>query len=160
DPVGNAYVTTGIAGEHILIKYSPDGEELWVRRYSLPGQYVSAIALAVDSAGNLIAAGAAGSAFLTLKYDPSGHLLWAARDGWGGTSSYPAAMTLDNSGNVYVTGTSSLVDPGGNIADARSHFLTAKYSASGQLLWVAARPGMQGYPRPRAVRVDSQGNVI
>src|SRR5204862_4777854 len=40
DPVGNAYVTTGIAHEHILIKYSPHGEELWVRRYCLSGQYV------------------------------------------------------------------------------------------------------------------------
>src|SRR5207249_122614 len=104
-------------GEHILIKYSPDGDQLWVHRHPLPDHYVTAKALALDSNGNVIAGSWAGSIFLTLKYDPAGNLLWAAAEDWGTQDNIMNDMAVDSSDNVYVTGSSDVLYPGTSSAN-------------------------------------------
>jgi hypothetical protein len=157
DSVGNAYVGGDVGREHIVVKYSADGDELWVRRYAVPDYFVLVKAVALDPEGNVVAAGdvhaAEGvSAFLTLKYDSAGKLLWVARDDWNGSNNFLTGMDLDSDGNVYVTGSSFL---------RRHHLLTAKYSPAGRLLWVAARRPTRGYHAvARALKVDSRGDAI
>jgi Ig-like domain-containing protein/putative pyrroloquinoline-quinone binding quinoprotein len=157
DPLGNAYVGGDVGREHIVVKYSAEGDELWLRRYAVPDYFVLVKAVALDDAGNVVAAGdvhtAGGvAAFLTLKYDSGGKLLWVARDDWNGSNNFLTGMGLDSDSNVYLTGSSHL---------RRHHLLTAKYSPAGRLLWVAARRPTRGYHAvARALKVDSQGNAI
>ena len=78
DNNGNAYVT-GYSprganfSEFATVKYDPDGNQLWVARYNLGGDYDAAIDLALDAAGNVYVTGLSfdGSTELnivTLKY--------------------------------------------------------------------------------------------
>ena len=63
DKGGNVYVTGysfgyGSSYDYATIKYAPDGETLWVRRYNGTGDYKdSASALAVDNNGNVYVTG-------------------------------------------------------------------------------------------------------
>ncbi|MGB5422521.1 MAG: hypothetical protein WBN03_10200, partial [Desulfobacterales bacterium] len=78
DAAGNVYVTGKNAGEksdhsgyytdYATIKYDPDGNELWVARYSGPGNSnAKAAALAVDAAGNVYVTGGSGGDYVTIK---------------------------------------------------------------------------------------------
>ncbi len=107
DGSGNVYVTGSSEGDYATIKYSPDGDTLWVRRYS-----GSASALAVDDSGNVYVTGwSYGSGtfddYATIKYAPNGDSLWVRRyNGPGNDYDLPFALALDGDGNVYVTGES------------------------------------------------------
>ena len=63
DNLLNVYVTGGSYGsgidyDYATIKYDPDGNELWVKRYDGPGNYYDyAEALAVDGADNVYVTG-------------------------------------------------------------------------------------------------------
>src|SRR5262252_8382532 len=90
DADGNIYVTGRSAGDgtgidFFTIKYSPDGKELWSRRYDGPahGEDI-ARALAIDAQGNVYVTGESLSDetsmdFATIKYDPDGNELWVRR---------------------------------------------------------------------------------
>ena len=114
DSAGNAYVTgrsmAATGSDCATIKYSPDGAELWVRRYSGPGGNAGATALAVDSSGNVYVAGnsvaATSTGYAMVKYGPDGAELWVRHyDGPAGND-YATALAVDSSGNAYVTGRS------------------------------------------------------
>ncbi|MFO7639501.1 MAG: SBBP repeat-containing protein, partial [bacterium] len=114
DGQGNVYVTgysegLGTGPDYATIKYSPDGEELWVTRYAGPEvgqQYPTA--LAVDGQGNVYVTGSCGGwgtwqDYATVKYSPDGEELWLAL--YDGPASYwdqAYALVLDGQGNVYV----------------------------------------------------------
>jgi len=78
DSAGNVYVTgysyAGItSNEYTTIKYSPDGETLWVKSYNGPGNYDDvALALTIDDGGNIYVTGLSWSAtsadYATIKY--------------------------------------------------------------------------------------------
>ena len=81
DTSGNLYVTgisfgSGSDFDYATIKYAPNGDTLWVRRYNGPGNfYDGARALAVDNSGNVYVAGRSeGSGtsldYATIKYSP------------------------------------------------------------------------------------------
>ncbi|MEO0052317.1 MAG: SBBP repeat-containing protein [candidate division WOR-3 bacterium] len=104
--------------DFVTIKYSPDGEELWVKRYDGSGKDDMPFGLAFDSSGNIYVGGwsqvPADSVnykadYTLLKYDPDGNLLWEARysgpDNLGGCI-YSIAIDRDNfvytAGNIFV----------------------------------------------------------
>jgi len=134
---GNVYVTgysdgSGSSSDYATIKYAPNGDTLWVRRYNGPAPvYVypsgKAFALALDNAGNVYVTGycfGSGTSwdYTTIKYAPNGDTLWAIRyNGPGNSSDYAYALALDTAGNVYVTGWSEGI---GTFAD----YATIKYS--------------------------------
>ena len=165
DTEGNVYVTgsstgSGTAEDYATVKYSSEGEELWVARYDGPGgddDY--ALALALDSDGNIYVTGSSEgsdlcSDYATVKYSPAGEELWVARyDGPGDGNDWGYALALDSDGNIYVTGSSGGLDTGEDYA-------TVKYSSEGEELWVARydRPG-GGSAVANALAVDSEGNV-
>jgi hypothetical protein len=150
--------------DYTIIKYSPLGDSLWVRRLDGTGGGTDeANALAIDSDGNTCVTGASwgsGSGFdyLTVKVGPSGDTLWTRRyNGPHNGADVAHAIAVDAAGNVYVTGESEgLIGIHGIFED----FATVKYSPDGDLQWVARYNGPGGdYDRAASVSVDGSGNV-
>jgi hypothetical protein len=116
DSQGNVYVTgrsigSGTGFDYATIKYDANGNELWVRRYNSPGNGGdAALALAVDSQGNVYVTGVSegsgtGRDYATIKYDANGTQLWVRRyNGPGNSEDVARALAVDRQGNVYVTG--------------------------------------------------------
>ncbi len=87
--------------------------EQWVARYDGPANDSdSALALAVDSAGNVYVTGGSdgdgtGSDYTTVKYDTDGNELWVTRyNGPVNHIDWAWALAVDSAGNFYVTGES------------------------------------------------------
>ncbi|TKJ39070.1 hypothetical protein CEE37_11645 [candidate division LCP-89 bacterium B3_LCP] len=137
DSIGNIYITGQSDGEilgfkdHVTIKYSSDGEELWENRYNGPSnQSEQGLSLATDNIGNLYVTGTSSggvtlSDFATIKYDSSGVEQWIAiYNGPGNGTDYPNTVAVLPTGEVFVGGTS--VGEG-----TSSDYCTIKYSQSG-----------------------------
>lgn len=116
--------------DYATIKYSADGDTIWVRYYD-NGSADYSWDLVVDNAGNVIVTGMSKSAangwrFATVKYTPAGDTIWTRRyEDFGGSAE---ALTVDDSGCVYVTGRIYGATADGDI-------LTIKYSPAGDTEW-------------------------
>ncbi len=165
DNLGNVYVMgwstgSGTGSDYATVKYSPDGNQLWVARYNGPGNSSdSAQALAVDNSGNVYVTGwstgsGTGSDYATIKHNPDGNQLWVARyNGLANINEEARSLSVDNSGNVYVTGYSY-----GSGTD--QDYATVKYTPDGNELWVARYNGdANNYDSAYALAVDNSGNV-
>lgn len=166
DAGGNAIVAgqsvgIGTSADLIVQKYNTNGDLQWTRIYNGPANaFDTARAVAVDSAGNIYAAGGSvdnttAQDFLTVKYAADGTLLWArTHNGPDNLDDGATAIALDAAGNAYATGFSS---HGVNDNDA----LTIKYAADGTQQWFQRFSGADnkndiGY----AIAVDGAGNVL
>jgi FG-GAP-like repeat len=149
-----------------------DGTPLWQQSYSGPaGRDDSAVAVALDQAGNVYLSGyatrslAAPSSgyqriFKTLKYSANGALLWDASFNASGDAGafddVANALSLDSAGNAYVSG--RVADPAGG-----SSLQVVKHAASdGAVLWQwsISGAGAAAYGEAFASGVDSSGNLI
>lgn len=169
DHNGNVYVTgfgssdsLGLAYDFLTIKYNPNGDTAWVRRFNVPGgSTAEARAIAVDAAFNVyvtgISAGAiSGWDYTTVKYYPNGDTAWTRiYNGPANGSDLATAMALDNSGNIYVTGSS---ESGGS--GSPQDFITIKYRPNGDTVWIRrySEPGNSS-DLANAIAVDGHGNV-
>ena len=166
DSSGNIYVTGKSAGngtddDVVTIKYYPDGDTAWVRRYDGPqSRSDSASAIAVDDSGNVYVTGFCDAGgfntgdYATIKYHPDGDTAWVRTyDGPGRGRDDAHALTVDSSGNVYVTG-KSVGDGTGN------DYATIKYYPNGDTAWVRRYNGSaNGWDCAYAIAVDDSGNV-
>jgi uncharacterized delta-60 repeat protein len=129
DQSGNVCVTgwasmTGYARECVTIKYNPNGDTVWTRRYG--GSYDQwGNSITVDTLGNIYVTGegtylSTSQDFITIKYSPSGIQLWDIKyNGTGNSFDVDAIMTLDNQNNIYVTGCSQGSGTGRDLATVK-----------------------------------------
>ena len=165
DSSGNIYVTGRSAGsgtdlDYATIKYEPNGDTAWVRRYNGPGnQWDVATAIAVDGSGNVYVTGysvgnGTSNDFATIKYDSNGDTAWVRRyNGPNYQVDNANAIAVDGSGNVYVTGLST--DMG-----LASYYVTIKYTSDGDTLWLRRYIGPgNNHDEAQALAMDGSGNV-
>lgn len=169
DGSGNVYVTgesdTSEAQNNndlVTVKYSPAGDTLWTRRYDADGGNDVGLAVAVDGAGNVFAAGASQQAGvlnpILLKYSPSGVLLWQRRypvpvdiTFYNYVGYHPVSLCLDAGGFAYLAANT---DTG-----RASDYLTIKYNPNGDTAWARTHDRAGYGDAPNALTCDSRGNV-
>ncbi len=164
DGSGNAIVTgtsndTEGSLDYVTIKYAPNGDTLWLRRYKGPGENLDeAYALAIDSAGNVYVTGYSfGSGinydYATIKYYPNGDTAWVRRYDGPTKDDYAKAIAVDNSGCVYVTGFSDSTGSG-------QDYVTIKYDSAGNEVWVRRYNGPNnGTDEAIALAIDKSSNI-
>jgi len=166
DRHGNVYVigsstSPDYGNDFVTIKYSPEGDILWLQRFSEgTNSSEGARHIEIDKNGDIYVMGyciepSTGFDFALVKYRPSGEIVWSNRyDSDGHGNDEPMAMELDQSGNIYVTGKTDRSDTG-------YHYLTIKYSQSGETLWTKSFSGLgHSAESPSGLAVDPAGNVI
>ena len=166
DTSGNVFVTGRSDGidfnkDYATIKYSSDGDELWVKRYDGPNNNGDgARAIAVDKFGNVYVTGESSidninnSDYTTIAYGPNGNLLWLKKyNGPGSGTDAAQAITVDTLGNVYVTG-------GSWTQQGVGAYATIKYSSTGTEIWVQRWNNLPGHGgEAKSIAVDDDGNV-
>ncbi|MEO0166293.1 MAG: SBBP repeat-containing protein [candidate division WOR-3 bacterium] len=164
---GNLYLTgytmSSGAGDYLTIKYRPNGDTAWTRRYNGTGNgYDFAHWVCVDAQENVYVTGySRGLSYqddiATVKYDSSGNLLWVTRiNGVGNYNDKGHKVIADNRGFVYVVG---YVNPysTGTLYD----YVTIKLNAeTGDTIWVRTyNDPLDSTDIARDIEVDSAGNV-
>jgi hypothetical protein len=141
--------------EFVTIKYKPNGDTLWLRRFNPANGHNGATALAIDRAGNVIVTGYQGDpnsaygAWATIKYSPAGESLWATTWQYG-VECRPTAIAVDTTGNSYLTGEAGSQ----NYFD----FAVVKLDPSGNVVWPFIYDGGDN-DYAVAVAADLEGNV-
>ncbi|MDR2576341.1 MAG: fibronectin type III domain-containing protein [Treponema sp.] len=172
----------------VLVKYNASGTAQWAKTVSAGSDgYSSFNAVAVDSSGNVYAAGFqlntytytygagvsakgtnGGYYVVLVKYDASGTAQWAKTVSAGNGDSYFNAVAADSSGNVYAAGSqygNGAYTYGAGVSAQRTNSGSAenvvlvKYNASGTAQW--ARTVSEGSNSSffYSVVTDSSGNV-
>jgi len=136
DSFNNIYIAgttqSPASPDYLIIKYNPQGEQLWVNYYNGPDyhseDYASAITL--DRLGNIYVTGRSKGAishfdYATVKYNSNGEEQWVIRyDSPANGFDRPVAVCVDQQNNVVVTGIS-------NGFGTYEDFLTIKYIQEG-----------------------------
>lgn len=170
DPEGNILVSgsSDVAendDEFHLIKYDPEGNELWHKTRN-PGMYDMSLGVAIDSDGNSYTCGGFNLDFYLMKFDIDGNFVWEKSfDAGGNERAYSVAC--DASDNVWMSGvnfTSVKYDPSGNVlwSDTDPLFgcgygLAAASDAS---VYIAGYTGAPSDIEVGVNKLDSQGNVV
>jgi len=164
DGSNNVYVMgessdSGTSTDYATIKYYPNGDTAWVRRYNGPGNsWDEAHAITVDDSNNVYVTGASfGSGtyydYATIKYYPNGDTAWVRRYNGPGNYDEASAIAVDGSNNAYVTGVSQ-------VSGTDYDYATIKYYSNGDTAWVGRYNGLANHDdRASAIAVDGSGNV-
>ncbi|MCB0727672.1 MAG: SBBP repeat-containing protein [Ignavibacteriae bacterium] len=140
---------TGSLYDFVTIKYSNNGDQLWLRRYDAGSDDIP-YGIASDNSNNVYVTGwnrNKTNDALTIKYSPEGDTLWKAiYDSGGEDVGYDVAV--DSLGCIYIGGLTF-----GN------SYLTLKYNNEGNLLWSRVQPGfLIGPPHP-VIKLDKERNI-
>jgi uncharacterized delta-60 repeat protein len=173
-PTGEIIVTGSSNGDgtvvnmdYATVKYSPDGNEIWVRRFDGPGQLADhPVGLAIDADGNAIVTGyslgVSEHDYVTIKYSADGTELWQRRyDGPVNGRDAAQAVVTDDAGNIFVTGASQTHETFPWAYTSHMDYATIKYAPDGTQLWLNYYTGTHhGYDQAYAMAVDASGNVL
>ncbi|CAN5665806.1 hypothetical protein BH10BAC5_BH10BAC5_14070 [soil metagenome] len=141
-------------GDFFTIKFKPEGDTVWTRRFNLNGGGSQGNDLDVDRNGNIYITGLTGvSNFTTIKYTNKGIFQWY-RTLPGVSYPYWPVQCLDTSGNVYV----ACEYQRGSAKDIQ----VCKYDPNGNQLWVSIYPGTGSVGSSHAEKIitDKFNNVI
>jgi dienelactone hydrolase len=179
---------SGTSFDYAVVKYYPNGDTAWVRRYDGPANGDDRVsAICVDHGGNVYVTGESNGGktltdYATVKYRSDGSVAWVKRyNGSGSLDDRPEDVAVDSSGNVYVTGRVNdlLKDVASNKGttgpdsagpepkmvikrgiSSESDFCTVKYYPNGDTAWVMRYEGSsKGNDYPAAIALDALGNV-
>lgn len=158
DPAGPLYVcgsgtaTGSSTVTGVIIKYDTSGNRVWEfganHPSSLSGSWDSYDKLAIDPAGDVIAAGRTHlvnlyTDWVVTKIDAVGALNWTTTyDGFGGNDEGPVALAVDGAGSAHVAGAaggSGLVGPCFPSASDVDTFVI-EWDATGSLTWSGSAP--------------------
>ncbi|MEO8146912.1 MAG: SBBP repeat-containing protein [Bacteroidia bacterium] len=139
----------------------PQIAQQWATTYNGRGDYNDRFTCIVtDNAGNIYAGGSTNNIatnrdFLVAKSDANGNEIWRKTyNCLGNGPDEVLAITVDATSNVYVTGF-------GKSEEFGNDFLTIKYDASGNQLWVQQYDySAHQYDQANSICVDASGNVI
>jgi hypothetical protein len=142
--------------DFLTIKYTSGGAPVWTNRYNGPaGGFDEAVAMAVDSSGNVIVTGTSYGVggtrqWATLKYSNAGAQQWVRRYGDpGGSEAWAASVAVD-SNNVYVTGYNTV-----------GEYATIAYSSvGGTPLWTNNYGLGYFHSTPLEIATDNAGHVF
>jgi len=160
DSCGCVYLTCKAPGpttswDIATVKYSPEGEELWVEYVDGQGREDQGRALAVTSGGVVVAGTAftnnGGTRYVTIQYDGEGRKEWAHVYTPAFNSGGPLAVAVDAQDNVIVLAVT--YDSNGS-----PDFLLLKYCCQGELLWSRVYGGY-GPDFPEDLALDEVGNI-
>ena len=172
----------------VLVKYNSSGDAQWARTVNTGTSDCMFRAIALDSDGNIYAAGyqwgtgtnkygsssVAGTFSdynaLLVKYDTNGTALWARTVSSGSSSSNFNSVAADSAGNVYAsgyqegTGTYTYgtgVSAAGTAATAGSNdnAVLVKYDTNGTALWANTVSAGSNDSTFNSIAADSTGNV-
>ena len=132
--VGTTGGTPQTGDRMTIVKLDANGNLLFIRSYT-DGD--SVYRMAVDSQGNVVAAGVKDTWFnwVTLKVEPDGDRLWSqVYDGFGANDERPFFLTIDRFDDIYVTGDGGPAPPGSIVSNTQA--ITVKYSSTGTQEWV------------------------
>ena len=163
DSEGNIYVAGETEGafsddDIVTIKYSPEGDELWVRVLEGYGRYNLGIGIVVDQYNCAYVLGSLGPSprdYIVIKYDSSGVEQWIQiYDGPINGDDKPAAIGIDPDGFIYVTGASI-----GN--STQYDYYTIKYDSEGNEVWAHRYNELPDSSSDKAtgLDIDQSGNV-
>ncbi|GHV96226.1 hypothetical protein AGMMS50293_25460 [Spirochaetia bacterium] len=183
---GNGVTVQGTSsgGNVVLVKYHSDGTAQWAKSVS-GGSYESRFtSVAVDSAGNVYAAGYqyrtgsydygngvtvqgtySGSNVVLVKYNSGGTAQWAKSVSTGSFISHFTSVAVDSAGNVYAAGYQFGTDsytygPGITAAGTgSSNVVLVKYNSGGTAQWAKSVSAGSSNSIFESVAVDSAGNV-
>jgi|GEM_PF-5188786 len=168
DDAGNSYVASGYPffrqdSDIVVVKYDPDGNELWSTSYS-DNEVEVPLGMTLDPAGDIIVTGlstlGANTSALTVKLHSDGQLVWA-RKFRDGVIDRGSDVATDPAGNVYVAGGTGFVFASIGGFDFFSHsYLVLKYAPNGDLLWSRFEhdPAVAHLQIADAIVVDADGN--
>lgn len=168
----------------VIVKYSSAGVTQWARSLAGGTNNAQYNALAVDTSGNVYAAGyqmgtgtytygmqpaagtASGTNAVLVKYDSTGTVLWATTVSAGAAASQFLGLTTDSSGNIFAvgfqTGTGTYTYGGQSITGGSSatNITLVKYTSAGTVLAATTLTAGTGNSQFNSVAVDLTGNIL
>jgi len=171
--VGNAKLISRGSFDIYLLKYSANGNLLWLKQYGGPDSD-EAYGIASDGTGNLYITGYfSGKAdfsgmninsegdrdFFVAKITQNGELLWV-KQGGGESEDYGTAIAADKSGNVLITGIYKGTMNVGNstfVSRGNKDIFLIKYGPNGEIVWSVTGGGSLS-DESTSMAIDKNGN--
>ncbi len=116
DAQGNVYVGGNLgrpyddSGDQLVLKYDPNGNEMWAESYNGPADGADMLLdMVVDPPGNVYITGYSSNGsdrdYITIKYNTDGWKSWVQNyDGPANGDDGAGGIAVDGAGNIYVTG--------------------------------------------------------
>jgi len=164
DDAGFVYITGTSRGtttqtDIVTIKYSPQGQPVWVRAFDGPAHQIDqARDLRVNAAGDVYVCGRISTVgdwdAVALKYNSAGTLIWSRTFSTPGAPiETPETLAIDSSGDIILAGSSGSF----TFAD----LLVLKYSPAGDLRWSRRfhGPSTTGADSAYGLAIDDARNI-
>ena len=144
-----------------IVKYDPNGTQLWVKTYGPTSTYNMARFVSTDLAGNIIVAGAftgiidfgggalegpdfGNYAMFLLKLDPDGNHIWSKAFTWHDGTTALGGLETDAMGNIFLHGQfpgsinfngGSAFDPAAMTSNGATDLFLVKFGPDARVLW-------------------------